>query len=208
MSYQKLSEVELLSAASNDANVIVEDGGKIRRVPKNKFGGGASSWNDLTDKPFGETTVTSDTLTWDLNRDGLLNVMDMFYHVSDTVPTLEDLQNGGILNTNQVGTETPLEFTIDYVMDTGTGIIAIDQFCVIAQSDGVEMEGVILPKAGVYFVYAEQDGMSLYAYQLTINGYAGFETTETKPIEPKYLPKDDIINFVKEALPTWEGGSY
>ena len=55
--FKKLSDVEQIEAASDNATVIVEDGGDIKRIAKRNLGG-VTSWNDLTDKPFyAETKV-------------------------------------------------------------------------------------------------------------------------------------------------------
>lgn len=42
--FKKLSEVEVLETASDEATVLVEEGGEIRRVPKKEVGGGASGY--------------------------------------------------------------------------------------------------------------------------------------------------------------------
>ena len=52
--FTKLSEVEQVEAVSDDATVLIEEDGDIKRVAKSEVG--VSSWNDLTDKPFYETT--------------------------------------------------------------------------------------------------------------------------------------------------------
>lgn len=84
MKTRKISEVELLESFDENTNVVVEDDGKTRRLPANKLGkvktvngvepdeegnvevnipeGSSGSWNDLTDKPFGETTTSEEVL--------------------------------------------------------------------------------------------------------------------------------------------------
>lgn len=81
MSYEftKLTEVPALETLTDNAHLIVEDGGKTRRFPVNQVGkvktvnnvepdaegnieieipeGFSGSWNDLTDKPFGEVSA-------------------------------------------------------------------------------------------------------------------------------------------------------
>ena len=72
------------------------------------------------DTAFGESTVMGDTLTWDGNTEGLYCVADMFYCVSDAIPTLEDLRRGGSL----VYDSTILPFTSANIMnlsDLGAG---------------------------------------------------------------------------------------
>lgn len=53
--FRKLCDVEQIEAASDDATVLVEDGGDIKRIAKRNLGG-VTSWNNLTDKPFSVKT--------------------------------------------------------------------------------------------------------------------------------------------------------
>lgn len=53
--FKKLSAVEAVETPADTANVLIEEDGVIKRTPKSEVGGtGVTSWNDLTDKPFGE----------------------------------------------------------------------------------------------------------------------------------------------------------
>lgn len=59
---KKISELEQIAVLPEAANVLVEDSTGLKRFPANNLvstGGGVSSWNDLTDKPFygGEGTL-------------------------------------------------------------------------------------------------------------------------------------------------------
>lgn len=151
---------------------------------------------------FGETTVMSDTLTWDGNTEGLYSVLGMFYKVSDAIPTLADLQNGGILSA--LGTDDP--FTSGQVVDieslgAGEGCIIIvnvngDPLVGVALKVGATatLEGVTatFEETGVFFL-RQQLSTNVYIHigKLTINGYAGFETTEIKPLDIKYIGNFD-----------------
>ena len=179
-------------------------------------GGGVSSWNDLTDKPFYETTVMSDTLPWDGNTEGLDSVMGMLYLVSGAVPTLEDLQNGGTLTGTNPDESMSIEFTADMIMDAetagmGTNIIMIQGDALpifIATQDGATLiEGDIsipFEKAGIYFPNMEGS----YISSFTINNYQ-FEDVEITPIDIKYLPKQLQIGETTETIMgdtlTWDG---
>ena len=57
-------------------------------------GSGVSSWNDLTDKPFGDLSNGSNTVTWDEIMDGKVNADGELFKVSDALPTENDLVNG------------------------------------------------------------------------------------------------------------------
>ena len=168
---------------------------------KNGFGGGASSWNDLTDKPFGETTVMGDTLTWDGNTEGLVGIdftgsgVPTHFHVTDTTPTLEELQQGGT-----IGTPDSLESfgseAINEAMENIYMIISNDvPLVIIALEETIIPDAPLTIKKGVYFLFS--DGMGVSSF--TINNYTGFETTEIKTIDPKYLPVDYIKQLITEV---------
>lgn len=53
--FKKITEVEVVNTSTDNTNVLVEMDGAVKRVPAKEIGG-AGSWNDLTDKPFGETS--------------------------------------------------------------------------------------------------------------------------------------------------------
>jgi hypothetical protein len=55
-------------------------------------GAGVSSWNDLKDKPFGETTIIGETLYWDGNLEGRptleYQASNFFVWISEATPSL------------------------------------------------------------------------------------------------------------------------
>lgn len=60
MEFKKLSDVEVVAEPAESANVLIEENGVIKKAPKTAVGGaggGVTSWNDLTDKPFGEVVT-------------------------------------------------------------------------------------------------------------------------------------------------------
>lgn len=148
--------------------------------------GGASSWNDLADKPFGE--VYGDTLTFDGNTDEVVNVEGVFFKVSDAVPTYADIVKGGHII---MGGET-FEFTAEDVPESEivdpSGIVAIGSAVIIVPPEavGVMIEdlGFAFQESGTYFVYSEAMGALVTGLQL--NGYTEFATV--KKIEQKYIP--------------------
>ncbi|MBR5583113.1 MAG: hypothetical protein IKW21_01145 [Lachnospiraceae bacterium] len=154
------------------------------------------------DTAFGETTVMSDTITWDGNTDGLYSVLGMFYKVSDAVPTLADLQKGGTIGTIGLG-GGDTTFTSDNVMnveDLGAG-----NDCIVIMNGENPVVGVALKEGatvtlqgatatfeetGVFLLrqYMEAYNLLVYIAKFVVNGYSGFETTEVKPIDPKFAP--------------------
>lgn len=60
-SFKKISDVDVIQSIDDSAHVLVENAGVLKRIAANRFGtsgggsgGGVTSWNDLTDKPFYE----------------------------------------------------------------------------------------------------------------------------------------------------------
>ena len=156
-------------------------------------GGGVSSWNDLTDKPFGETTTYGDTLTWDgdmigrpvvtsdMGEDGIIN----FCKVSESIPTLDDISNGVIATVAGMGA---LEVPSDSI-DAGDGYAFAEGFCIISKPNAtVEAVGLTFHETGTWLMSHSLDGITMYIGELTIPNYTGFETTEIKTIDSKYIP--------------------
>ena len=143
-------------------------------------GGGVSSWNDLKDKPFGE--VMGDTLYFDGNTDGLVDIGGMFYKVSDVVLTMDDLANGGTYTQSNFGDEI---FELNEPNEISGGVISIHGSDVVSVSEsavGTTIEGMEIKESGIYFY-----GGSIYVSSITINGFKGFPMV--KKVDEKYLPE-------------------
>lgn len=164
-----------------------------------KRGGGASvqaDWNQ-TDKTAADFIKNKpivigggDTLTWDGDVTGreYVDVDGMFFvHVSDATPTAYDLANGSTFSVflYEVGQSITGPITGEDIFE-GTGFLMIGSYIVIVADDGVEAEGFVFPKKGVYFVYVPE---VVYISGLTIIGYTGF-TKEY--IDPEYLQNNQL----------------
>ena len=161
-------------------------------------------------------TIGNDTITWDGVADGRYNVNGLAYLVSDEVPTLDELKQGGTL-INQSGRVIP--FTESNIVDTeqtgsGTGCYVVADsigqpavFVVYRENAtfGMVYEGqtidVIFEKKGVYFVDGRPLGLSGYITSLTINNYNEFNKREV--IKNKYL---NIFETGDDTL-TWDGNT-
>ena len=153
---------------------------------------GVSSWNDLTDRPFGETTTYGDTLTWDGNTDGLSNAMDMLYKVSDQIFTLDELNGAKIIGADGVEV-TAIEDETLLALEDGLYTIGEQVWFVTETWAGVNLDGIIFPEAGIYFLGSE----SAFVSSLTIDGYGGFVGTYVDKIDEKYLPPFiDCVNLL------------
>lgn len=123
-----------------------------------------------------EAEVYKDAITWDGDITGREDLISCYY-VSNAVPTIEEVMNGGIITAN---TGESITFTSDDI-DVG---------------DAIQIRNiiVILPKNNVYGyrsgIYFFRNN-SQYISELKINNYAFVETTtKIKTIDPMYLPED------------------
>lgn len=146
--------------------------------------GGASSWNDLTDKPFYEETETVNeplNITWDGNTDGLVSVMDIYYKVSDLVLTDEQIRTVTIF----VNGGEPLTGAQYYEkLNDNISIIGTEVSAAFVNVDNAEFNGVVFPKAGIYAMSVP--GMVVSSLTTT----EPIEQTKTvvKKIDEKFLP--------------------
>ena len=153
--------------------------------------GGVSSWNDLTDKPFGE--VYGDTLTWDGNTEGRASIGDEFYKVSDVVITASDITNGCTLSiaasNTLLGTETA------EVDDSTPGLLTmiVGSYQAISVTEEFCVQNGVPGGAGIYFMVIA----NVYVSALTIPGYTGFPST--KKLDAKYLPGVVVLYASEDA---------
>lgn len=91
--FKKLSDVEVVAEPAESANVLIEEDGVIKKAPKTAVGGagGVTSWNDLTDKPFGEECRIIHQGTYTLKYQE--NPISYSYEYSAYIETLS-LENG------------------------------------------------------------------------------------------------------------------
>ena len=181
------------------------------------YNAGATDWNELENRPFGEeTTVThSDALTWDGNTEGLVQFVRPqqpkasapsfeFYKVYDFAPQLSDLQKGGMLETAtpSAGSWTTEITSENVVIMNHYYVIEVDyNSAMIIVPENTNDNGTELTK-GVYFGY---DGYAYFS-KFSINDYT-FEIVkiEIKKIDPKFLPEsineEGISKVVRNNFP-------
>jgi hypothetical protein len=178
-------------------------------TPVLKLGaGGASSWNDLTDKPFYETVVGGDTLTWDGNTEGLTSVnfySDSAYKVSDAVFSTEDCVNGvnsSLKLPDRVIQEECVIFNnggVSFAQCAGfPAVFSVPPECV-----GVDINDITFPEAGTYLMKTPY----YHCSSLSIPGFGGFPSI--KPIDTKFLPEPlqfGETEVMGDTL-TWDGNT-
>ena len=165
-----------------------------------KYGGGASSWNDLTDKPFGEETTTVNeplNITWDGNTEGLVSgtmgdgqPFPMF-KVSDLVLTDEQLKMA--TTTNSAGTIIVIKDQWESGIEDGGVVVGEDLTLAVqvleARVDGATLDyggmTLVFPEKGLYFMVFP-DGT--YVKSFTTTEPIEHEKTVIKKVDEKYLP--------------------
>lgn len=137
MEFTKLSEVTVAESISESANVLVEDGGEVKRVAKTMVGGGggATSLDDLLTEEvvlLEEQTVTLTAEGADLNTSGkptigteLTVVYDGTTYKSEVVD-LNGFSAAGNMSLIEAGDDTGEPFVVIFQSDTIAGIVGAD----------------------------------------------------------------------------------
>lgn len=205
MKSKKINELTIMEAVSDAANVLVEENGEAKRIPAKKM-----VVDGLPEAlRFGEETVVlGDTLTWDGNTKGRTIVMGVLCKVSDSVPSIEYFANGvSGKATTPDGTQS-FDVPPEAITSPVDGLFLTEamEFVVVGETAaGADLDGVVFPEAGVYFLSYG----TTYLSALTVPGFT-FIKTELKTIEPKYLPEH--LQFGEgpsdnaDTL-TWDGGT-
>ena len=191
--------IDLQKTTANDYLEGVRDGYEegLADAP-NK---GASSWDDLTDKPFyekSETVTEKMTVEWD----GVIGDRTFFdialgsgfciVHMSDAVPPNIESVIGATLTMTESGKEpTSFTFTGNFApQQINESFISLSELGFFALEDGATypggvLEGLVIPKKGLYVLFnTAAEGLVHYAY----TGVLTATKTEVKTLDHKYLP--------------------
>jgi hypothetical protein len=185
----------------------------MMKVDTSGAGGGAVHWNDIEDRPFGEMPTGGDTLYWDGNTEGLLEVnggYTKWYKVSNIVLTEGEIfcQNDAYDLLFDIVTKDGFQSSVEGLYmssndelgamfgDIGA-VGAYDDLVFCATTDNYEIPafGATLPEKGIYFRF---DVRSFYLLNCT-------KFPSTKLMDKKYLPMSDITAAVLSALPIYNG---
>jgi len=167
--------------------------------------GGVSSWNDLTDKPFGEEKVV---IEWDgdvgdrVSVDGSATGMPLtFVKVSEKTIAAERLT--GTIVKLAVPQQAEQAFTIAKdmynIFDGAVLCLVAGQFPLAVVYDaGAFVMGVTFPEPGIYFPHVGESGMKVYA--------SYFENPGLVRIESKFIATEIVrrVTIDTEKLETYE----
>lgn len=200
---QSVTEAYLYSMAKNGIGSGGGGGG----------GGGPVSWNDITDKPFGEEhAVIFDTKgEFDMSQATMLPSGMPIFKVSDTVYELSDFVGATIRGTkgttyiltdNDVQPIYSNQFAAMVQQENDDGMIMFAVF--VTDTDDIMDEPV--PGPGVYTVYADETvDPSIVNFEFAMS----MEGTVAKKLDEKFLPTSAItIDKLNEALGVIEDGTY
>lgn len=154
---------------------------------------GASSWNDLKDKPFYEEEVVVNeplNITWNGNTEGLVQAEgSVFYKISDLVLTEEQLKACTVAKSNGQS------FVLSDIWDDGAIFITEDliggEFGVfVARKDGAIFSpspdaSYTFPESGIYFGKFSKES---FIFSLTATEPIEYTKTVVKKLDPKFLP--------------------
>jgi hypothetical protein len=192
--------------SADGLNLIVEDNGSAKRIAADRIEGKvksvngimpdengnvkvetASSWNDLTDKPFYEETKVVNTLEWDGSTAGRTMIMgNSFCKVCDCVLTADDLR-GAIITSTWVDEDIDEQPEVEELTDE-VGFpcfkFATDEFPTAGYYFGQAFPEEGIPEGGLYL----STQMQPYGYISKITFTNPIEATTTKKIDEKYLP--------------------
>lgn len=193
--------------SADGLNLIVEDNGSAKRIAVDKIEGKvksvngvmpdengnvkvetASSWNDLTDKPFYEETVTVNeplNITWDGNTEGLVSDSSgIYYKVSNLVLSDEQIKLTKL--TMSTGDSLSISEFWDSLVEGGavTEDYVFLEYAILIRNDRVEMMGRVFTESGIYFGTG-----SAYVSSLTTTEPIEQTKTVIKKIDEKYLPE-------------------
>jgi hypothetical protein len=194
--FKKISDVDVVTDLTENDNVLVigSDGALKQTASSNVKG--STSWNDLTDKPFGEAVQR---IVFNGNIEGKETVDAngvLFVKVSDE-PVSEESIIGGKYTVTPLADDAPSGTTIiteDMLRPTG-------QMCIVGEGYvvSVSVDGAVVPwgdtlNRGVYFAFA--DG-AFYCSELVYK--------QVKKIDEKYLPDMGSSGSGSCGIEYWTG---
>ena len=189
-------------------------------INSGEIGGGVSSWNDLTDKPFYSETVegipvfdgdlTKEEI-YDLNGGKLIRKSDTPLTIEEMIGTYVNIE----INAPALGVDgdhimqfnlTEDDLNLSKLDDDNYSILAVNNKIgvpvgLVVHGDMSELYGIAIPE-GVYYMYMPEEvlgttGSYCYTYSMSCL-YGPME--EIHPIDEKYLPDTVATKAYVEQL--------
>lgn len=242
LKFKKTMDLELVNDVPVGANVLIETDYATKRLPVTAINNGYSkeecdekfmasdaktSWNDLQDKPFyEETKVVNEPLniTWDGKTTGLVSVQNVYFKVSDSIFTDEQIKLMTITTNDESMTPAKIGDIWDEALGAQifpstdvTAAIAI----IVARKDGAILSAygmeAVFPEKGLYFAKFPN---SVAVTSLTTTEPIEYTKTTVKKLDKKYLPdnigggkvlkiiRSDFGNYLSEVSPMLTGYTY
>ena len=156
--------------------------------------GGASSWNDLTDKPFYSDGIS---LTYNGNYEDYENVggtLDgvsiYFIKVSNEPISYDDVLNASVTAIDG-DTEATMPVTEEFILQTDYGLAVADCIQVVTV-DSVEMDGFVLTK-GIWFMHVLSENTTIICVK-------ALDCGTIKKLDMKYIDTDAIKDIVNDVI--------
>ena len=183
---KKLTDIDEISASLALKADIIDGKIPLEQLPDDIGSGGSiTSWNDLTDKPFGES---KSSITWDGTPTGEFgHIEDLeFYKVSDTYIDAENL-TGSVVSLFIIEESADLTEIVssDSITEFGENVFGISSPNldgippIIITSSATVIEEIEFPSAGIWFLSIPD-----VCYTRCL------ESVQIKQIDKKYIPND------------------
>lgn len=150
--------------------------------------------------PEGYAVSENVVIEWDGDTTGLVNLVDMYYKVSDLILTDDEIKAGIV---TQIQGENTVNYSISDYWDEAVAYghvsddyVVCDELILFVKKPRVQLEGIVIEEAGIYF-RLRPDGEEMYKQT------SRFETTVITTMSPTLLPEDIAYKpYVDEMLET------
>ena len=162
-------------------------------------GGGVTSWNDLTDRPFYEEDDQT-VIEWDSSTEGRdsFGLNDLtYYKVSDLIPTVEELMGGNI---SVVSNGSHISGALDdTTLISAEGYISLGEVAYVVVQTPFNYNDAIIgaPSTGIYIVYIDDPSDYVLTYGPIIH-----------KLDPKFLPEGSAgWEEGEQTIIEWDGNT-
>ena len=197
----------VVSESMDNGEAVVKDHSDILAEWEKRI---VKGWNDLTDRPFYEETVTVNeplNITWDGNTEGLVSVADVFYKMSDAVLSIDQI--GQIMRGEAnaligVGGGEPIDLTT-FGLSANENLdgFTAEVVTFILKPSAV-IGDVVFPECGIYFAKADEN---TYGSAFITDFPVEQTKTVVKTLDEKYMPTLTSPNGTQYKLSVADDGT-